>query len=206
MRAKIEHGKFITFEGGEGVGKTTQVNKLYENLVKNKIKTIKTREPGGCDSAEEIRKLILDSNFNLTPDTQVLLHYAARYQHLQQTILPALKMGITVICDRYIDSTRAYQFNLDANASLISFLEETVNLPDVTFILDSDVSSNFKRIINRNSKDYYERLSEQFHENVRTEFRNIADRNERCILIDSSKSEQEISETIFKTYKQLFVD
>ncbi|NOZ41650.1 MAG: dTMP kinase [Alphaproteobacteria bacterium] len=192
-------GKFISFEGGEGVGKSTQVALLRRRLAELGIPVMLTREPGGAPGAEEIRRLLLTG----TPDkwdpmTEVLLFYAARVDHLNRTVLPALGRGTWVITDRYADSTIAYQgagHGLD-----VAVVDEIHRIatgdfwPDLTIILDEDPALGLRRAMVREStidkeqrEDRFEQMTVEFHQNLRQAFLNIAGQNpDRCRVVAAS--------------------
>ena len=192
---------FITFEGIEGSGKSTQSKKLQEFFLQNKIESILTREPGGCEIAEQIRKILLDEKFNnMQAVTEILLNFSARLEHVEQVIKPALKQGKVVICDRFFDSTYAYQgnaFGLEEN-----LIEEVKKMsigdfaPDITFLIDVPVDIAFGRIQNRADNNRYEKLGLDFHQKVRDGFLYLAKKNRRINVIDGTKNPQEIFEKI----------
>lgn len=207
----MPRGKFISFEGGEGSGKSTQINYLHETLKSVGIDVIKTREPGGSDGAEEIRNLLVDGN----PErwdavTETLLHCAARRDHLKTTVVPALQAGQWVLTDRFSDSTMAYQgyghgVNKKALKKLHQFIAGNIE-PDITIILDLPIKVGLARAEERAGKqntfinkveDRYERMDKDFHERLRKGFINIAKNNrKRCIVIDTTRSIDEIKTTI----------
>ena len=203
-------GKFITFEGIDGCGKTTQAQNLRDNLSTVGIKSLITREPGGSPGAEEIRKLLVTGEQNRwSPETEILLFTAARKDHLEKTILPAVKSGSTVICDRFFDSTRVYQ---TVNKSkLTTFVEQLHELvigfkPDLTFLIDMEPSVALARGLARNSnEDRFEGLGLAFQEKVRRGFIKFANiEKERYIIIDGDDSEEAISNQVFTKYKRFF--
>lgn len=183
-------GKFITFEGGEGVGKSTQSKLLVEELNKKGIKAVWTREPGGCDDAEEIRKLIVSGNANRWDGiTELLLIYAARRVHTEKKIKPLLKDGVTVISDRYFDSSLAYQgfgHNLPIeNVETIRKIVLEDFKPDVTIFLDMDTEAALMRTNKRGDKNRFEDMELSFHKKVKDGFEYILSKeNERFIRID----------------------
>lgn len=189
-------GLFITLEGGEGAGKSTQLARLATALRARGVEVVATREPGGSPAAEQIRSLLLDPTAaEIDATTQALLFAAARRDHLRATILPALARGAIVICDRFIDSTRAYQGAGGLDAGIIGSLERIAigdSLPDLTLILDLPVETGMARAAARlgaalAGSDRFERQSVAFHERVRSAFRAIAAaERERCVLIDAS--------------------
>lgn len=183
-------GKFITFEGGEGVGKSTQSKLLVEELNKKGIKAVWTREPGGCDDAEEIRKLIVSGSANRWDGiTELLLIYAARRVHTEKKIKPLLKDGVTVISDRYFDSSLAYQgfgHNLPIeNVETIRKIVLEDFKPDVTIFLDMDTEAALMRTNKRGDKNRFEDMELSFHKKVKDGFEYMLSKeNERFIRID----------------------
>lgn len=197
------NGKFITFEGGEGSGKSTQVLNLARWLNEHGIETVITREPGGTPSAEIIRGLLVDGAVDRwQPVTEVLLHNAARTEHLANTVIPALKSGKWVISDRYSDSTMAYQgyaHGFDRETIRRIHAAATDNLmPDLTLVLDVSVESGLERAGNRGQgEDRYERMGEDFHARVRSGFLSIAHGNpERCCVIDAEQDILAVSKAV----------
>lgn len=188
-------GRFITFEGGEGSGKSTQIKLLAERLNGARLPTIMTREPGGSAGAEIIRHLVLSGMGKLLgADTESLLFAAARDDHVNQVIRPALDQGTWVLCDRFTDSTRVYQGKLgQVDPKLIRAMERvTIGdlKPDLTLILDLPVAIGLQRAIKRRgaaSADRFESEGIGFHEKLRDAYRQIAfDDPKRCVLIDGS--------------------
>lgn len=189
-------GKFITVEGVEGSGKTTQAKLLFEALNNSGIATILTREPGGTDGAEEIRSLLVKGETGRWDKiTETLLYFAARRDHVEKLIKPSLERGEWVICDRFTDSTHAYQgYGEGMKAEFINGLHKLVLgdfKPNLTFIFDMDVDKGIARANERQKKstlreDRYERMGSIFHKNVRRGFLEIAksDKN-RCALINA---------------------
>ena len=192
-------GFFITFEGGEGTGKSTQSKGLYDYLNKKNINSILTREPGGCKESEEIRNLLVNGEINKwDPITEALLHNAARREHIKQIIKPALLQNKIVICDRFIDSTMAYQgVGLGVSSTFLNTLSKEINeniKPNMTFIFDIDINISLKRVKKRDKENMnrYEKFDQSFHNNIREYFRSLINTEERYILIDASKSIEEI--------------
>lgn len=185
-------GKFITFEGGEGAGKSTQVGLLAKNLSARGIQVVTTREPGGSPGAETIRGLLLDREADWDAPTEALLHFAARADHYTSLIAPALKRGDWVICDRFADSTRAYQgYGLGLDLAAIDMLYELTLgsfRPDLTIILDLPVGEAAKRLAARGGDaDRYERMDTEFHARLRQGFLEIAAAEpERCLVLDAA--------------------
>ncbi len=201
----MSKGKFITFEGGEGAGKSTQIALLAEALGQKGIEVVQTREPGGSEGAEEIRNLLVNGAVNRwSAMTEALLNYAARRDHLDKTVLPALDADQWVLCDRFSDSTMAYQgYGHGLDKSLIAELHHaaTNNLqPNLTIIFDIPVNVGLKRACDRaGGEDRYERMDKDFHERLRQGFLAIAKAEpDRCHVIDATGSIEDIHATILK--------
>ncbi len=190
---------FIVFEGVEGCGKSFQSKKLYKNLINRKIDTILTREPGGTESAELIRNLILkDYFFSSKKDkfdkyTDTLLYLAARNEHVKRKIIPALKQKKIVICDRFIDSTIAYQvFGKNVNLNFIKNIHKIILnklRPNLTFVLKVTPNSSRKRLLKRKSKNRYDKFSKSFYDKAQKSFLKIAKRKKDYYILDSSKND-----------------
>ena len=204
---------FITFEGGDGSGKSTQVNFLKDYLDNLNFETIKTREPGGTPSAEILRDLLTTGEVEKwTPMSEALLMWASRYEHLIQVIEPALNSGKNVICDRFYDSTYAYQgvahnLGIDKMEKLKKLIIGDIE-PDVTFVLDIDPKVGLKRSLDRSNKENrFESYNIDFHNNIRNAFLEIAKKNnDRCIVVDASLNEQEINSLIVNVIDNLIAD
>lgn len=192
----MARGKFITFEGGEGGGKSTQVAHLIAALKNAGINAISTREPGGAPASEDIRELLVSGAVDRwTPMAEVLLNYAAREIHVAKTILPALERGIWVISDRFSDSTMAYQgYGGGINRGRIASIHKAVLddfMPDLTIILDLPVEQGLTRAGKRladaaSNEDRFERMERDFHHRLRDGFLAIAkDDPDRCRVIDA---------------------
>jgi dTMP kinase len=190
-------GLFITFEGGEGTGKSTQIKLLADKLKAQNRAVVVTREPGGTPEAEAVRALLVTGDVaRWTANAEALLNYAAREQHLERVIRPALAAGAIVLCDRFMDSTRAYQAYAGGSAqSFIDALEQTIvgnTRPGLTFMFDLDPELGLERARQRGdhlSEDRYERKGLAFHRNLRDGFLAIQAREpQRCKLIDASLS------------------
>ncbi|WP_291853196.1 dTMP kinase [Bradyrhizobium sp.] len=188
-------GKFISFEGGEGSGKSTQIRKLAERLAAAKLRTIVTREPGGSPGAEIIRHLVLSGMGKLLgPDAETLLFAAARDDHVHTVIQPALSQGTWVLCDRFSDSTRAYQVRLGQVLPAVLNAMQRVTIgdlkPDLTIILDIPVEVGLQRAAARRGSDAPDRFEAedvQFHQDLREAYRQIAAEDpQRCVLIDAN--------------------
>ncbi|MCP5369334.1 MAG: dTMP kinase [Rickettsiaceae bacterium] len=195
--------KFITFEGGEGCGKSTQSRKLFDTLQQQKIRVIHTREIGGTSEAEKIRDLIFSAK--LDSMSEMLLIMAARYEHLKNLIIPALKDGVTVICDRYIDSTAVYQtINSDLtsqqvyalHAQCMKFTDFNDNdqgiMPDISFFLDLPPNEGLTRAFARGNLNKFDELAIDFHHKVYNKFKTIAQRTDRFHIIDCAEKDPEI--------------
>ena len=204
---------FITFEGGDGSGKSTQVNLLKDYLDNLNFETIKTREPGGTPSAEILRDLLTTGEVEKwTPMSEALLMWASRYEHLIQVIEPALNSGKNVICDRFYDSTYAYQgvahnLGIDKMEKLKKIIIGDIE-PDVTFVLDIDPKVGLKRSLDRSDKENrFESYNIDFHNKIRSAFLEIAKKNKnRCVVIDASLNEQEINNLIITVIDNLITD
>ncbi|ODS25118.1 dTMP kinase [Candidatus Endobugula sertula] len=200
----IKRGKFITIEGTEGVGKSTNIEFIKEYLVRQGIPLLLTREPGGTPLAEEIREMLLKRrDEKMDESTELLLIFAARSQHLQQVILPALKGGRWVLSDRFTDATYAYQGGgRGLNISLITDLEERIQgelRPDLTLLLDIDVKLGLERAGRRGELDRFENEQLPFFEKVRKAYlKRIQESPDRCMVIDASPSLRVVQESIKK--------
>ena len=196
-------GKLITLEGGEGAGKSTQARLLADWLGQKGIAVALTREPGGTPGAEEIRNLLVTGAVGRWDGlTETLLHYAARREHMARLILPALAAGQWIICDRFIDSTAAYQgYGQGIDLGVIARLRETVLgdlAPDLTLILDVSPETRRARTAARpGAEDRYERMNEAFHDRVRAGFHAIAAAEpDRCAVISADQGIEAISTAI----------
>ncbi len=206
-------GLFITFEGGEGCGKSTQI-KLFADYLKNKgHDVILTREPGGSAGAEEIRSLLLKGEVSKWDKmTEILLFSAARRDHLVKKIWPALAAGKIVVSDRFADSTLAYQgygYGLDAQViqdvrHMYSLIAEDFK-PDITFILDIDPKIGVARSMDRigNDEQRFENMDLTFHYNLRDGFLAIAEAEpSRCIVIDASQDIDSVHKNIIRKFEE----
>ena len=204
---------FITFEGGDGSGKSTQVNLLKDYLDNLNFETIKTREPGGTPSAEILRDLVTTGEVGKwTPMSEALLMWASRYEHFIQVIEPALNSGKNVICDRFYDSTYAYQgvahnLGIDKMEKLKKIIIGDIE-PDITFVLDIDPKVGLKRSLDRsNQENRFESYNIDFHNKIRSAFLEIAKKNKnRCVVIDASLNEQKINNLIITIIDNLIND
>ncbi len=193
--------KFITFEGIEGSGKSTQSKMLHEFLLAKNYDALITREPGGVPSGELIRGILLDENIaKLEAKSEIFLNFAARIEHVEKLIKPALNAGKIVISDRFFDSTFSYQgygFGVD-----LKLIEEVKNLaienfaPDITFLIDVPVDTAFARIAGRDTNNRYEKFGKDFHQKTRDGFLQLAQNNPRIAIIDGTKNIKEIAQEI----------
>lgn len=195
----MSKGRFITLEGGEGAGKSTQIRLLKDALTNAGIDVIITREPGGSLGAEEIRELLVKGDVARWDGmSEALLNFAARRDHLVKTVWPALEKGTWVISDRFADSTIAYQgygHGLDLD-NLYKLWDVSIDgfRPDLTFILDIAVEVGINRALGRgDGEDRYEKMASQFHHNLKAGFLKIASKEpERCTVIDASQTIEDI--------------
>lgn len=213
MIKNIERGCFITLEGGEGAGKSTHIRHLAERLKERRLDVLITREPGGTPGGEAIRHLLVNGDTGRwQPMTEALLHTAARVEHVQKVIEPALSRGVWVISDRFADSTRAYQGA--AQGLSVETVDDLQRLalgtfaPDLTLILDLPVTVALERTRERGAgaEDRYERMGNSFHERLRAAFLGIA-RNEpaRCRVIDASGSVEEVASRVWATVRDALI-
>lgn len=203
----MKHTKkiFITFEGIDGSGKSTQAKKLFGELTQRGLKTILTREPGGSPGSECIRRLLLENGkLDWSDLTELLLFFAARRDHVEKTILPALHDGTIVICDRYTDSTRVYQGgeNPQFRKIIDSLQKHVIQLePDLTFILSINSKLAMQRTRDRDGNDW--RLSRLSNEKIANVVRNFEQLTEefphRCQLVDGGDDVDKVSRKILKT-------
>jgi len=189
--------KFITFEGIEGSGKSTQVKKLHAFFLEKNIDAILTREPGGTFAGEKIREILIDEKIEkLEAKTELFLNFAARIEHVEKIIKPSLAQGKTIISDRFFDSTFAYQGNaFGLDETLIEDVKKMAIsdfAPDITFLIDVPVEAAFARIQTRADNNRYEKLGFDFHQKVRDGFLQLAKKNRRIKVIDGTKNQQEV--------------
>ena len=198
---------FIVFEGVEGCGKSFQSKKLYLNLRKS-FSTILTREPGGTKSAELIRKLILDDYFKKDDKnkfdkyTDTLLYLASRNEHINSKIKPALKKGKIVICDRFTDSTHAYQvYGKKVKKSFIKNIHNIILQkirPNLVFILKVNQKSAHKRLIKRKNKNRYDKFSKNFYRKIQKYFLKLSKNKKNYIVLDSSSNTKDLEKKIYE--------
>ena len=199
----MTQGRFITFEGGEGTGKSTQVARLVERLRARDLEVVQTREPGGSEGAEEIRNLALNGDAGRwSPMTETLLMFAARSDHLERTVRPALEAGRWVVCDRFADSSRAYQgVGGGTPADSIEALDASVvgaTQPDLTLVFDLPVEVGLERAFGRGLfETRVESKGLAFHERLRSGFLEIAWTHDRCVVIDANGDVDTVTERVW---------
>lgn len=208
---KVTTGSFITFEGGEGAGKSTQIKRLAARLEALSIPVTLTREPGGSPGAEEIRTLLVTGEGDRWSGlSESLLHFAARADHLERLIKPARLRGDWVLCDRFADSTLAYQGGGHGlNGAAIQTLYDLVvgeQGPELTLILDLPVEAGLARAASRGEgEDRYEKMGLAFHERLRAAFLEIACQNpQRCVVIDATFDIDTVEDTIWTAVSKRF--
>ena len=199
---------FIVFEGVEGCGKSYQSKKLFRNLKQKKINTILTREPGGTKSSELIRNLILKDYFRKSKEekfdkyTDTLLYLAARNEHVKTKIIPALKKKLVVICDRFIDSTIAYQvYGKKVNYQFIKNIHKIILgklKPNLTFVLKVSSKSSKKRLQKRKTKNRYDNFPKSFYAKAQKSFIKLAKNKRNYFILESSKNDNLLEKKILK--------
>ncbi len=200
----MNKARFITLEGGEGVGKTTNMNFIAGLLAEKGINVVKTREPGGTRLAEKIRQLLLDNQDEaVEPNAELLLMFAARAQHIRHVIKPALARGDWVLCDRFTDATYAYQGGgRGMSMATIAWLEQLVQgdlRPDLTLLLDAPVQTGMMRARQRSAPDRFEQEKQSFFEKVRQSYLMLAEQHrQRFVVIDASQPLAEVQQAIKK--------
>lgn len=208
-----KRGRFITFEGGEGAGKSTQIKTLAERLNGAKLRTLLTREPGGSPGAEVIRHVLLSGMGKLLgPEAETLLFAAARDDHVHAVIKPALDRGIWVLCDRFFDSTRVYQGRLGKVDPKVLNAIQRVTIgdlkPDLTIILDIPVEIGMPRAAARRgdgAPDRFEAEDVEFHQGLRDAYRQIAAAEpERCVLIDANATIGAVAAQVWTAVRDRF--
>ena len=205
----MTQGRFITFEGGEGTGKSTQAARLVDALRARDLEVLHTREPGGSEGAEEIRNLALNGDAGRwSAMTETLLMFAARSDHLERTIRPALEAGRWVVCDRFADSSRAYQgAGGGVAADFIETLDRAVvgqTQPDLTLVFDLPVEVGLERAFGRGLfETRFESKGIDFHERLRRGFREIAAAHpERCVIIDADGDLDAVTERVWRAVEE----
>lgn len=208
---KNHKGLFVVLEGGEGVGKSTNLEFIQNYLKNNGITFQASREPGGTELAEKIRQLILDKHNEPVADlTELLLMFAARAQHLQQKIIPALEQGDWMVCDRFTDATYAYQGGgRQLSKAIIVELEQLVQgdlRPDCVILLDAPVNVGRARAQARAELDRMESEAESFHQRVREAYLSRASQNSDCYaVVDASRNLEQVQDDITEVLKSLII-
>lgn len=198
-------GRLITLEGGEGAGKSTQARMLADALRAAGSPVLTTREPGGAPGAEFLREVLLSGRIDWSPRAETMLHVAARMEHVAKTILPAVESGSWVVCDRFHDSTMAYQgYGQGVDLGMIEALGEMIGIvPDLTLVLVVPRAIALDRLRQRGAADdRYERLNEEFHQRVNDGFRAIA-ALPRCVLVDASGETAAVHQTVMAAVRTL---
>ncbi|MGX1745337.1 MULTISPECIES: dTMP kinase [unclassified Brevundimonas] len=205
----MQRGRFITFEGGEGAGKTTQARLLVERLRARGLDVLQTREPGGSPGAEEIRGIAVSGEADRwSARTETLLMYAARSDHLERTIVPALAAGRWVVCDRFADSSRVYQgAGGGTPESLIEALDDAVvngDQPDLTLVFDLPVEVGLDRAFGRGLfETRFESKGLAFHQKLRDGFLQVAERHpERCVILDATGEVEAVSARLWAVVEE----
>ena len=205
-------GKFISFEGGEGAGKSTQTNLLAASLGKRGIDVVLTREPGGSPGAEEIRKLLVEGEpERWTPLAETLLFLAARSDHVERLISPSLKENKWVVCDRFSASTLVYQgIARGVGIETVRALQDAIPgmiYPDLTIILDVDPEVGLKRADTRDKdlENRFEKFDASFHDTLRQSFRRLAeDAESNCIMVDGGRSPELVASDVWRIVEERF--
>jgi dTMP kinase len=201
----VAPGRLITLEGGEGAGKSTQARMLADALCDLGIPVLRTREPGGAPGAEFLREVLLSGRIDWSVGAETMLHVAARMEHVAKTILPAIEAGSWVVCDRFHDSTMAYQgYGQGADRGMIEALGSMIGIvPDLTLVLDAPREVGLARLRERGAvDDRYERLNEDFHRRVNEGFHAIA-ALPRCVLVDAARKPEAVHESVMVTVRKL---
>jgi dTMP kinase len=204
----MRRGRFITFEGGEGMGKSTQARRLAEVLRERGLSVVETREPGGAEGAERLRNILLDATAECwDPMSEALIVSAARRNHLRHTIRPALDKGAWVICDRFADSTTAYQgYGHGVDCESLEYLYDLAAGPfgpDLTVILNMDPDAGLARARSRGVVTRFEILDRDFHHRVNLGFLSIAGREpERCVIVDADGEEDAVAARVLSAVEE----
>lgn len=209
----MRRGRFITLEGGEGAGKSTQARRLSDRLRERGIQVVQTREPGGSPGAEALRALLVEGGAERwSPLSEALMMYAARSDHLERVIRPALESGAWVVCDRFSDSTRAYQgAGGGVAAEVIEQLDRAVvgdDRPDLTLVFDLPVEAGLARAAHRaGGEARFESKGVHFHQRLRQGFLTIAaDEPARCRVVDATRPADEVAETVWAAVVEALED
>jgi len=201
-------GRFITLEGGEGAGKSTQSRLLAARLRESGLDVLETREPGGAPGAEILRGLLLSGEVAWSLPAETLLHFAARAEHVERSIRPALAAGQWVVCDRFYDSTMVYQGHGQGGdrAAIATLIGLLGIVPDLTLVLDVDVATSVARMRARGAAaDRYERLGEAFFARVRDGFLAVAAAEPgRCVVIDAAGAADDVAARVWRTVTERF--
>ena len=204
----MEPGRFITLEGGEGGGKSTQARRLADGLAALGLPVLLTREPGGAPGAEILRNLLLGGSVSWSAEAETLLHFAARTEHADKTIRPALAAGVWVVCDRFYDSTMVYQgWGLGSDRTAIGTLIGLLGLvPDLTLVLDVTVETTMARLASRGAAaDRYERLGAPFFARIREGFQTVARGDPgRCAMLDGTPDEASVAAAVMAAVRARF--
>ena len=197
-----KRGRFITLEGGEGAGKSTQAIRLADRLAASGVSVLRTREPGGTPGADVLRELLLSGRHDWSDLAEVMLHFAARAEHVARAIEPALASGTWVVCDRFYDSTMVYQgWGLGADRAAIATLSRMIGLvPDFTLVLDVTVATTEARLKSRgNTADRYESLGADFFIRVREGFLAVATAEpERCAVLSGEPGPDTVADSVWE--------
>ncbi len=208
----MKKGFLVTFEGGDGCGKSTQLKMFQDFLKKENVDFIVSREPGGTPLGEEIRKILLNSNYNISSTTEFLLFSASRATHVEEIVKPALEEGKVVILDRFYDSSYTYQgyagnLSIKDIENITEFAIQGTK-PDLTFLLDLSYDEAMKRKAKDEKLshlDRMERKAKEYHDKVREGYLKLAKQNpDRIVVVDASKSVEEISNFINKTFVERY--
>lgn len=204
--SKLKQGTFITFEGGEGIGKSTQCQMLYEYLKSQNIPVILTREVGGTNVAEKMREILVHTD--LLPMSELLQAMAARYDHMVKKIIPALQAGNIVICDRFIDSTACYQgLELENGIELVYNLHKDLMpplMPDITFFIDVESSIAIERVNSRNMSNKFDVRGLDFYNKIYDCFKELSEKfHERIVTIKASDLNPEQVHKLIKKHLNL---
>jgi dTMP kinase len=204
----VDQGRFISFEGGEGAGKSTQVKRIAAAIASSGHRVICTREPGGSEGADILRELLLSGRHEWAPLAEVMLHFASRAEHVARVIEPALAAGDWVVCDRFADSTMVYQgWGLGADRRIIGDLTAMIGAkPDLTLVLDVSVATTQARLALRGAAaDRYEILGAAFFERIRAGFHHVAASHpDRCVLLSGEGTVDDVTASLTTALRQRF--